>query len=231
MNLERGYLKRNASTRLSGQWGLAIGVSFVAALLGGNNYVGSLSSRINLDEIRDPMVYSFVARLLLIVFAFTLVGIIVGGAVNLGHSIFYIKLIRGEYVEFSTLFSRFQYFLKALGLNLLIGLLVFLWSLLFIIPGIIAAYRYSMAFYIMAENPEISILDALNESKLMMEGNKMNLFILNLSFIGWSLLCFLTCGIGFIFLSPYINATVASFYDELSGNRFNHQPKNPNYSI
>jgi len=115
------------------------------------------------------------------------------------------------------LFSRFNCFGKAIGLSIVIGIKIWLWSLLFIIPGIIAWYRHSMAFYVMAEHPEIGVIDAIEESKRLMAGNKASLFILSLSFIGWRLLCILTCGVGFVFLIPYTNAATAAFYLRVSG--------------
>jgi uncharacterized membrane protein len=96
------------------------------------------------------------------------------------------------------------------------GLLIILWSLLLVIPGIIAAYRYAMASYIMAQNPEIGALDAIERSKAMMNGNKLRLFCLQLSFIGWMLLSALTLGIGYIFLRPYMQAAYAAFYLDIS---------------
>ncbi|MCL2321530.1 MAG: DUF975 family protein [Oscillospiraceae bacterium] len=77
-----------------------------------------------------------------------------------------------------------------------------------------------MAAYIMAENPEVGILEALNQSKLMMNGKKMDLFVLHLSFFGWFLLCIITFGIGVIFLIPYVSATTAEFYNELVGHKY-----------
>ncbi|GHT57847.1 hypothetical protein FACS18945_2990 [Bacteroidia bacterium] len=89
------------------------------------------------------------------------------------------------------------------------------WSLLLIIPGIIAAISYSMTFYIIADDPAISAMDAINKSKKMMYGYKMKYFCLSLRFLGWALLCILTLGIGFLWLMPYIQVTFAKFYDDL----------------
>lgn len=100
-------------------------------------------------------------------------------------------------------------------LNLLIALKVFAWSLLFVIPGIIAAYRYSMATYIMAENPTITPTEAIERSKALMDGRKGDLFCLDLSFIGWALLTVLTAGIGALWLTPYMAVSRAAFYRSL----------------
>ena len=97
-------------------------------------------------------------------------------------------------------------------------LFVFLWSLLLIIPGIIMAYAYSMAVFVSNDNPELSAMDAIKKSRELMNGHKWDLFVLDLSFIGWILLACLTAGIGFIFLQPYIDAAHAEFYREITEN-------------
>ena len=107
-------------------------------------------------------------------------------------------------------------FLKAFLVPLLQGLFVFLWSLLFVIPGIIMAYAYSMAIYVANDNPELSAMDAIRKSRELMNGHKWDLFVLDLSFIGWIFLCLLTCGIGFFFLAPYIEMSHVEFYRELT---------------
>ena len=96
-------------------------------------------------------------------------------------------------------------------------LFIILWYLLLIVPGIIAAYSYSMTFYILADDPNISAIDALNKSKSMMDGHKMDLFLMSLSFIGWALLCILTLGIGLLWLIPYMNVSIAKFYQDIKG--------------
>ena len=107
-------------------------------------------------------------------------------------------------------------FLKAFLVPLLQGLFVFLWSLLFVIPGVIMAYAYSMAIYVANDNPELSAMDAIRKSRELMDGHKWDLFVLDLSFIGWIFLCLLTFGIGFFFLAPYIEMAPVEFYRELT---------------
>ena len=98
------------------------------------------------------------------------------------------------------------------------SIFTFLWSLLLVIPGIIKSYSYSMAGFIMSENPEMSAKEAMEVSMRMMKGNKWRLFCLQLSFIGWGILCVFTVGIGYLWLNPYMNAATAAFYDEISRN-------------
>ena len=94
---------------------------------------------------------------------------------------------------------------------------IILWSLLFIIPGIVASYSYAMTEYILAEDPELTATEAISRSKQMMYGNRWRLFCLEFSFIGWSILCSFTLGIGNLWLTPYKQAAIAAFYREVSG--------------
>lgn len=97
----------------------------------------------------------------------------------------------------------------------LMGIFVFLWSLLLFIPGIVKAYSYAMTPYILVDRPDLSANEAINLSRKMMKGRKFDLFYLQLSFIGWGLLCVVTLGIGFLWLSPYIMTAQASFYQDV----------------
>jgi uncharacterized membrane protein len=152
-----------------------------------------------------------------------LIYFLIGGAIQLGYCQFNLNLINRTNPQFKDLFSRIDIFWKACGLKLLISLFTFLWTLLFIIPGIIAAISYSMAPYLLAENPDMGIGEAISRSKELMEGNKWRYFCLLLSFIGWVILSSMTFGLGFLWLNPYINAASAVFYNDLSGKEMNRQ--------
>ena len=90
-----------------------------------------------------------------------------------------------------------------------------LWSLLLVIPGIIKSYSYAMTSFILKDEPEMKNNAAIEKSMAMMEGNKMKLFMLDLSFIGWAILCIFTLGIGLLFLQPYVAISRAAFYEDL----------------
>ncbi|MBP5706981.1 MAG: DUF975 family protein, partial [Spirochaetales bacterium] len=126
-----------------------------------------------------------------------------------------LEIARTNKCEFNTAFKGFSQFVSAFIAGFVGSLFVMLWSCLFIIPGIIAAFRYSMAFYILADNPEMSGMDALKASKEMMKGHKMEFFMLQLSFIGWFFLAPFTFGILLIWLVPYLETTNALFYENL----------------
>lgn len=145
---------------------------------------------------------------------------VIGGGIQLGLIRYNLDLLTRENPPaFLTLFSRMSIFGRALGLRLMTGILTGLWSLLFVIPGIVAAYRYALAPYLMAEHPEMGVMEAISQSKALMRGNKWRLFCLKLSFIGWGILSTLTLGIGDLWLAPYLNAAKAAFYLELTGRR------------
>lgn len=109
-----------------------------------------------------------------------------------------------------------QYYLKIVGARFLADLFIFLWSLLLVIPGILKAYQYYLVDYILADDPDLPVMDALRLSQEMMQGHKWNAFVLDLSFIGWHILSALTGGILSIFyVTPYKEATVAELYRTL----------------
>ncbi|AFM00979.1 MULTISPECIES: DUF975 family protein [Desulfitobacterium] len=151
---------------------------------------------------------------------FSLIAFIIGGPINFGLASFFLKLARDQESTFSELFSGFHYFLKNFVMNFFIILFTTLWFLLLIIPGIIAVLRYSMAYYIMNDNPDLKPLEAIDLSKKMMYGHKERLFFLWLSFIGWFLLGIFTLGIGFLYAMPYYNATLANFYEDVKDNAY-----------
>lgn len=107
---------------------------------------------------------------------------------NVGFILYCMAIRRGQRAEFLTLFDGFSFVGKVIGLSLLSSLFIFLWSMLFFIPGIVASYRYRFAMYNLCENPDMSILDALNMSKQQTFGYKGQLFVLDLSYLGWGVL-------------------------------------------
>ena len=118
----------------------------------------------------------------------TLYSILVTGVFVLGTTMVWLNVLRSRPIDFEMLFDGFSNFLRALSLHIFKSVFIILWSLLFIVPGIVAYYRYSMAFYLLADNPKMSAMEALRLSSIMMRGNKLKLFTLDLSFIGWLIL-------------------------------------------
>lgn len=141
-----------------------------------------------------------------------IISAVITPALSIGIIMLYLSLYNNEEISVGDLFKGFNITGKALWLNIITTFFTFLWSLLFIIPGIVKAYSYSMASYILAENQTMTAREALGESKKIMNGHKMDLFILQLSFIPWELLTAITFGIAGIYVIPYMQATLTNFY-------------------
>lgn len=160
-----------------------------------------------------------------VLICYSIVRFVIGGAIELGENRYCIDLLTREHEpEFKTLFGRFSIFGKALGLRILTSIFTVLWMLLLIVPGIIAVYRYALAPYLMAEDPEMGAMEAIEKSKELMKGNKWRLFCLQMSFFGWILLSVLTLDILSLWIRPYMNVATAAFYLEVTG-RADMMPK------
>jgi len=225
-------LRKRARESLRGNWGPAIVAAIIAAILGGVNSGFAVSLVTNITERMDLYQQSSAIRSLFMTFpgkifllwsgilatAASVLGIvrfILAGAVTLGYCRFTLALVDGREASLGDLFSQFHLFAKAFLMNLLITLFTFLWSLLFVIPGIIMSYSYSMAPYILLEHPELRPMEAIRASQRLMDDRKWRCFCLDLSFIGWHLLNALTLGIGSLWLNPYIRTSKAAFYRQI----------------
>lgn len=161
---------------------------------------------------------SFVNQLITGVLTSTMIGTIVAPTLGFGQDAFYKDLVREKQAKFETLFEgTFSNFLKKWGCVWLVALYTILWSMLFIIPGIVKSYAYSMTTFILLDNPEMGVNEAITESRRMMDGYKWKLFLLDLSFIGWRILSlFVPFGLlNILYLNPYVLTTRAAFYEEL----------------
>jgi uncharacterized membrane protein len=145
--------------------------------------------------------------------------LILGGPLALGICGYFLRKARGEAVKLENLFDGFKQFGSGFLLFLLQCLFIFLWSCLFFIPGIVKSLSYSMAYFILLDNPDMGALEAITESRKMMNGYKGKLFGLYLSFFGWFLLGTLTLGIGLLWVGPYMSLSVANFYEDIKQNR------------
>ena len=232
--------RRIAREVLSGRWSVAVIAGLLATLLGAVASSGpELTLNINDNgadlglEFAGQQIYTssagfgeqlrgfLIGGATLIILAALIMAVlyfVLGGVVEIGYSRFNLDLVdRQREPEIGTLFGYFPHWKAAAGAKFLRGLYAFLWGLLFIIPGIVASYSYAMTGYILAEHPELSAGEAIERSKQMMYGNRFRLFCLELSFIGWGILCALTLGIGNLWLTPYKQAATTAFYREVSG--------------
>ena len=145
---------------------------------------------------------------------------LVAVVLSAGYILYAMSVRKGLETPYSTMFDGFLFAGKIILLSIVQYIFIFLWSLLFIIPGIIAGYRYRFALYNLCENPEMGVMEALNMSKAQTRGHKWELFVLDLSWIGWNILCALTLGILSIWITPYIQQTDIGYFQaikEMSG--------------
>lgn len=231
-------LARNA---LSGKWTMAVIAGLIASLLGGVSS-GGLQINLNISDgtngglrIAGHQVFAnhyftgflttVVSLALLVGLAMAVAHLFLGSLVGVGYSKFNLDLVdRRQETEIGTLFGYFRHWRTVVVAGLLRTLYIFLWTLLFIIPGIVASYSYAMTNYILAEHPEMSASEAIERSSEMMTGNRWRLFCLRFSFIGWELLSVLSLGLGELWLRPYKQAAEAAFYREISGTQQTAQP-------
>ena len=153
--------------------------------------------------------------------SFTAIGsLIIAGPLSFGIAVIFLSLARGKQsIDLLDLFKGFTDggFVRLLLLGLLESIFIVLWSLLFVIPGIVKAYSYSMSFNLAVDHPDWDWKKCIDESRRIMNGNKMKLFLLDLSFLGWYIVGMLACGIGVLWVDPYRMAARAEFYQELCG--------------
>ena len=218
-----------ARTALSGHWPSAVLAGFLAALFGGTILNGtsssggtaaSSSSEVPLEEVlasveASPALAGFLITILGIIAIFSLISLVVGGAVSMGYAKYNLNLVDGNPARIEDLASQMNRLGEGFVMRFMSGIFILLWSLLLIIPGIVASFSYAMAPYILYENPGMRPMEAIKASKELMRGNKWRLFCLGFSFIGWALLSVLTLGIGNLFLRPYMEAAGAAFYRDI----------------
>ncbi len=205
-----------ARISLSGNWGRAI-LGFVVynlLILSFMVFIVSVLLFASASSASDSA--DFMARAGMLYPGVLLVEFLVTGALIVGVAAFFLGISQEGEARFEHLFVGFKRFWKSLAVYFLVGLFVFLWSLLLVVPGIIASFRYAMAYYVIADDEDCGPLEALSRSKDMMKGNKWKFFCLNFRFIGWMLLANLTGGIGYLWLIPYMQTSFAKFYEDVS---------------
>lgn len=212
---DRATLKHRAKTELGYSYWQSFGVSatsFVAAPA-----VYGISMLI-ISILLAIFSYSgFMTLLFLLLFIVMSVALYIGISVlNVGSNLFYINAAKGDR-QFSYMFLPFTSgkYMKIAGTMFMVGIRIMLWSMLFWIPGIIKMYQYRMVPYIIAENPDMSASEAIAISTAMTANDKFNIFVLDLSFIGWGLVASIAPGLGYVFLYPYLHATYTQLYEAL----------------
>ena len=237
-----GDFRRIARSALTGKWLIAVAVGLVASILGAIGDNGP-EFKINIDGSNANLSFNFVGQdifstggglnsnigdfiaggfgfIIIAAIIMTLIYFVLGSFVGVGYAKFNLNLVDRQTAAFENLFEYFSYWKTTAISRLLRSIYTLLWTLLFIIPGIVASLSYAMTDYILAENPNLTASEAIEQSKTMMYGNRFRLFCLQFSFIGWDILATLAFGIGHLWLTPYKQAAYAAFYREVSGTEY-----------
>ncbi len=205
-------IRQDSLALLKGNWGSAVVVALVFLLL---VYACSLVATLLGMSIGESVgdsdgviiqLFSMLASILVVFpLTFSLIKLFLG-------------FVRGEQkIQVGDIFAGFKkpYYGKSIGVYILVAIFTFLWALLLIVPGIIKSLSYSLAPYILADNPELTANQAIDESKKMMNGHKMRLFLILLGYLGFTLLSILALGIPLLWLYPYYQVVLAKFYEEV----------------
>lgn len=183
-------LRAISRTTLSGNWMMAALATLVYLLIAGGGSSIPVAGSVLAIIITYPLAYGF--------------------------AILFLDLFReGKPIDIGKLFDGFKDFGRVWGTLILVAIYTILWTCLLIIPGIVKSYSYALTPFILKDEPELKYNAAIEKSMRMMDGYKMKLFLLDLSFIGWMILSVLTLGIGLLFLQPYMNTARAAFYEDL----------------
>ena len=223
-------LKERAKVALTGTYWKAFAVSLILTFLSGGTS-GSVTNRLGsgsryttdgFSEFDSGAIIGFVAIFLVILAVVIVFGtafqVFVSNPIQVGARKYFVEAAEAvndkEQAKFNLLGFAFkgEHYLDIIKTMFITYLTIFLWGLLLIIPGIIKGYAYRMVPYILADNPHIGVRRAMELSNNMTNGEKMDIFIFDLSFIGWFLLGLILCGIGIWFVNPYYNATQAELY-------------------
>lgn len=206
-------IKRKARSVLKGKWGVAVQLTLLIYLI---NTLLPYFVEVFLSGGFSNWWYQEEAPIASDIFNLILALAII--PLTISSYWFFLSLARNESVSVGKVFSIYKdgaTSFKLIGASFLMGLFVFLWSLLLVIPGIIKSLSYSQTFFILKDHPEYSVFEAITESKKRMKGYKWKYFVMYLSFIGWAILCLFTLGIGLLWLTPYVSTSMATFYNEL----------------
>ncbi|WGK68200.1 DUF975 family protein [Candidatus Haliotispira prima] len=215
MESQNAILMTEARSALSGKWSFGVKITFIYFLLTIafslisyvlSYFISGVYSRIfgfdtteSWDKFWNNMIQTFFVSIPL----------------SVGLIVVFLKFTRKEETTLKDLFTGYKHFIPVFKTSLIVSISIFLWSLLLIIPGIIALVSYSMCYFILADNPKLSTMEIMAKSKKMMLGNKWEYFFLSCRFIGWGLVSIATLGIGLLWLIPYVQTSQALFYEDL----------------
>ncbi|HBT65338.1 MAG TPA: hypothetical protein DEB10_11845 [Ruminococcaceae bacterium] len=212
----RPYIKELAKYRMSGRMGNAIIVALLVTILGGQASSGFTFRFNQINQNGHNILMTFFPLFAFLGFFAIAYSILVGNVISIGTKGWFLRYWRGENVPVGEMFVGFKHYSAFVTTGLLKGVYIFLWSLLFVIPGIVMGYAYSMTEYILCEYPHLSASQAIDISRRMTYGHKADLFVFDLSYIGWWMLTAMTFGIlGIVYVTPYYNTAHAGVYETL----------------
>ena len=203
-------LRAQARERLEGKWGTFVLMTFlmlvIQTILQIPGYIGSLLEVLSPENVLASLSFSNISNIL------SLLAL----PLSWGLTVSLLRNHREESVDLENLFDGFRggRYTRVFCALFLVRLFTFLWTLLLIIPGIMKAFSYALTPYILLDEPELTARQASTRRCEIMQGRRWKLFCLSLSFIGWGILSLLTFGIGFLWLAPYMNASIAAFYED-----------------
>lgn len=233
----RAELKQEVKDTFRGNWGSAIIMSLIPVLITGvaqyinQSTIASLTAALSVFQTYDEgFLLGMLLQATLLIMVVSLVVGFITDLLNVGVNFEFINWLKNKDLDFSPIKAPFKIFngkdfIKIFLIMILETVWVTLWSLLFVIPGIIKAYSYSQAYYLYKKAKEegtadqYSVMDYITQSRKLMNGHKWDLFVLQLSFIGWFLLSIITFGIGLLWLTPYMSATQMAFFNDLVANQ------------
>lgn len=228
---DRVELKSLAKQSLKDNYWQAFAISLILAVISGEGGRGgggsgrSVADRVGEYITDNPELISTIITIAIAVVILSIAfRLLLGYSLEIGSRRYFVHLAQFKEIKgyYNFAFDGSNY--KGIIFSMLLrDVYLFLWSLLFIIPGVVKAYSYKMVPYLLAENPNMGADNAITLSRKMMDGHKFNTFVLELSFIGWYLLGALALGIGIFFVNPYFYATEAQLYIALRKNALTAQ--------
>jgi len=215
--IDRIQIKEAAKYKFRQRYGMCVGAALLIVLLAGDRIIDGIRYSF---EMPDEALQVFLPPIISFGFVITMVRLFVGAPLRVGNAHFNRCIFNDWDTSVSDMFRRsFDDYGRNLGGILWMYLFIFLWSLLFVIPGIVKSYAYFAAPYILSEFPAVKPTDAIRLSMRMTDGYKAELFLLDLSFLGWNILSGLTLGLlGILYVNPYYDAARAGYYEVVKAN-------------
>lgn len=202
-------LRRQGREALAGRWGTFVAASLVYMIISCFVQVPAQLSDFSRSVLMTGAGVNYTLMSTSVVVSLLILPL------TYGYDTIFLRNLRSEPVGVEHMFDGFRDYGRIFITLLWQNVLILLWTLLLIVPGIVKSLTYAQTPYILLDNPKLSTVEAIHLSREMMFGYKGKLFLLLLSFIGWGILCIFTCGVGFLWLAPYMQSSMAAFYEDV----------------